>query len=105
MFRLDWNASWGFAANGGIPSLKVIDEGQDLGLGLFQLSSFEWKATTDLEMRWIDVSDTMAPFGQSNGTAYWFHRNDIVRHSVGLYHNNTQYLVQDLPRMPHFSGP
>jgi len=97
VFRLDWNASWGFAANGGIPSLKVIDEGQDLGLGLFQLSSFEWKATTDLEMRWIDVSDTMAPFGQSNGTAYWFHRNDIVRHSVGLYHNNTQYLVQDLP--------
>jgi len=97
VFRLDWNASWGFASDGGIPSFNVIDEGQDLGLGLFQLSSFEWQPKTDLEMRWIDVEDTMAPFGQTNGSAYWFHRNDIVRHSVGLYHNNTQYLVQDLP--------
>ena len=97
VFRLEWNASWGFAADGGIPSFNVIDEGQDLGLGLFKLSSFEWEPRTDLEMRWIDVEDTMAPFGQTNGSAYWFHRNDIVRHSVGIYHENTQYLVEDLP--------
>ena len=96
-FRLDWNASTSFAAAGGTPSLKVFDEGQDLGLGLYQLSGLSWLPSSEVELRWMNITDTQAPFGDNNGSTYWFHRNDVVYHQFGVFHNNTEVLATDLP--------
>ncbi len=96
-FRLDWNASVSFAASGGAPSLKVFDEGQDLGLGLYQLSGLSWLPSSDVEVRWLNITDTQAPFGESDGSTYWFHRNDVVHHRIGVFHTNTEVLARDLP--------
>ena len=96
-FRLGWNASTTVAASGGTPSLKVFDEGQDLGLGLYQLNELAWQPSTDIELRWLNITDTQAPFGENDGTTYWFHRNEMVHHRIGVFHNNTDVLARDLP--------
>ena len=96
-FRLGWNASTTVAASGGTPSLKVFDEGQDLGLGLHQLNELAWQPSTDIELRWLNITDTQAPFGENDGTTYWFHRNEMVHHRIGVFHNNTDVLARDLP--------
>ncbi|RJU96597.1 MAG: hypothetical protein DWC10_06295 [Candidatus Poseidoniales archaeon] len=100
-FRLGWNASQTLVSNGGTPSLKVIDEGQDLGLGLYRLSATTWVPSVDLEMRWMNISDTTAPYGDANETTRWFHRNDVVHHRIGIYHENTSILAQEVPGPGH----
>lgn len=102
-FRLGWNASQSFALSGGIPSFKVIDEGQDLGLGLHRLSASAWTPSTELDMRWIDIIDTMEPTGEANQTTRWFHRNDVVHHHIGIYHAGTTHLARDIPHNGSFA--
>lgn len=97
-FRLRWNASQTFAKDGGIPSFKVVDEGQELGLGLHRLTASAWTASVDLDMRWVNITDTMEPIGESNLTTRWFHRNDVVHHQIGIYHVGTPHLARDVPR-------
>jgi hypothetical protein len=97
-FRLDWNASQTIAREGGTPSLKIYDEGQDLGLGLHQLPLLSWVPSVNLEMRWLNISDTVAPFGQHNATTYWFHRGDVVYHQLGVFHSGTNVLARDVPK-------
>ena len=65
-FRLDWNMSRALDGTVGVPSLKVFDEGQDLGLGLYRLSGLAWTASDRVDLRWVDIVDTQAPFGQNN---------------------------------------
>ena len=101
-FRLDWNMTAMLNGTVGVPSLSVIDEGQDVGLGLYRLSRLAWTASDDVQMRWIDIIDLEAPFGQTDGTTHWFHRNDRVEHRVGLYHNNTAVLAKGFPNTGHF---
>lgn len=100
-FRLDWNTSR-LLTDVGVPSLKVLDEGQDLGLGLYRLSALSWEASDTVELRWLNITDTQAPYGQDNGSTYWFHRNDVVNHRMGLYHRNTSVLAEHFPDVGHF---
>ena len=100
-FRLDWNTSR-LLTDVGVPSLKVLDEGQDLGLGLYRLSALSWEASDTVELRWLNITDTQAPYGQYNGSTYWFHRNDVVNHRMGLYHRNTSVLAEHFPDVGHF---
>mgnify|MGYP001260253671 FL=1 len=100
-FRLDWNVSRNLT-DGGVPSLKVLDEGQDLGLGLYRLSALSWVASDDVELRWLNITDTQAPFGQHNESTHWFHRNDVVHHRMGLYHRNTSVLAEHFPEVGRF---
>ena len=79
--------------NGGVPSLKVFDEGQDLGLGLYQLNSLAWVLSDDVDLRWLNISDTEAPYGQNADSTYWFHRNEIVHHQFALYHRTPKFLL------------
>ena len=102
-FRMDWNMSQTNASEGGAPSLKVFDEGQDLGLGLYQLSAQQWTPSTVLDMRWLTIEDTMKPYGDHNETTRWFHRNDVVHHQIGVFHANTSVLARDLPQNGTFS--
>ena len=100
-FRLDWNKTASLNGTVGVPGLSVIDEGQDVGLGLYHLSSLAWTASDDVELRWIDITDLQSPHGQTDGTTHWFHRNDPVQHRIGLYHNNT-VLAEGFPNSGHF---
>lgn len=101
-FRLNWTAAQTFAANGGTPALVVVDEGQDLGLGLHHLNALTWSGNTALTLRWLDIIDTMEPVGQHNETTRWFHRNDVVHHRLAVLHENTDVLAQDIPGVGHF---
>ena len=100
-FRLDWNTSRSLAGSDHTPSLRVIDEGQDLGLGLYRLGLLEWEPSDAVELRWLNITDTQAPFGDSNQTTHWFHRNDMVEHRVGLFHQNTSVLAEGFPQTGH----
>ena len=100
-FRLDWNTSRSLAETTGIPSLKVVDEGQELGLGLYRLNSLAWTPSDAVELRWLNITDTQAPFGESNQTTHWFHRNDMVEHRIGLFHENTTILAEGFPQTGH----
>ncbi|MFZ8906778.1 MAG: hypothetical protein ACO2Y2_05420 [Poseidonia sp.] len=102
-FRLDWNKTASLNGTVGVPGLSVIDEGQDVGLGLYRLSSLAWTASDDVELRWIDITDLQSPFGQTDGSTHWFHRNDPVQHRIGLYHNNTAVLAEAFPNTGHFT--
>ena len=101
-FRLSWNLSETLFADGGVPSLKVFDEGQDLGLGLYQLNSVAWSPSDDVELRWLNITDTEAPYGQNADSTYWFHRNEIVHHQFGLFHRGTDVLARDFPQIGVF---
>ena len=101
-FRLNWTAAQTIAANGGTPGLFVVDEGQDLGLGLHHLNAHAWTGSTALALQWLDIVDTMEPVGGANETTRWFHRNDVVHHRIGIVHENTQVLARDLPDVGYF---
>ena len=96
-FRMNWTTSQTVALNGGVPSIQVFDEGQDLGLGLFQLSSISWTPSVDLALRWLNITDATLPVGDANETTRWYHRNDLVHHELGVFHNNTNILARDVP--------
>ncbi len=101
-FRLDWAATQSVASNGGTPALVVVDEGQDLGLGLHHLNAHAWTGSTALALRWLEIVDTMEPVGESNETTHWFHRNDVIHHRLGVVHEGTDLLARDLPDVGHF---
>ena len=96
-FRLEWNATFDLMDEGGTPSLKIFDEGNDLGLGLSKINRLSWVPSNALDMRWINISDTTQPLGSNNETTYWFHRNDRVHHEIGLFHAGTDHLAEFLP--------
>jgi hypothetical protein len=102
-FRLDWNASQNVAREGGTPSLKIIDEGQDLGLGLHQLPMQRWVPNVALDLRWINITDTTAPYGEHNQTTYWFHRSEVISHQLGVFHAGTEVLARDVPQEGHLT--
>ena len=103
-FRLDWNTSRAAERPVAFHGLRVIDEGQDLGLGLHRLGLLEWEPSDAVELRWLNITDTQAPFGETNGITHWFHRNDMVEHRVGLFHQNTSVLGRRLPDLATCDG-
>ena len=96
-FKLSWTASFDPLSNSGVPSLNVLDEGQDLGLGLFRLNQWSWSASNQLDMRWINISDTTQPVGVNTSDTHWLHLNDEVHHLIGMYHRNSSILALDPP--------
>ena len=96
-FRLHWNATFEIASGDWIPSLKVIDEGNDLGLGLSKINRLKWNPSNAVELRWLNITDITQPIGLDNETTHWLHRNDRVHHEVGVFHLATDYLAEYLP--------
>ena len=98
-FIFDWNTSFGMAASEAVPSFNIFDEGQNIGLGLSRLPSHSWLPSNTIEMRWLEIQDGTAPVGEFNSTTHWLHRNDVVHHEVGVYHQGTDILVNFLPEI------
>jgi len=94
-FRMSWNLL-GNSMNG-TPSLKIFDEGQDLGLGLSRMSVFNWTLSRQLELSMFDVQDQTLPLGTRDESKLWVHKNDTLSVNVVLYHANTSIAAEQLP--------
>jgi len=96
-FRLDWNGSYNSAQSGGIPSLKIFDEGQDLGLGLSKISIFLWQPSYDVEMELINLKDITDPVGVIESNNMWLLRGDEIELFATLMHKGTGLAAEHFP--------
>ena len=95
-FRIAWNVT-NASDLSGTPSLKVFDEGQNLGLGLSRLTVFDWNLSTELALGSVEISDQTEPSGTFSATDIWVHANDELLVETSLYHANTTITAQYLP--------
>ena len=95
-FRIAWNVT-NASDLSGTPSLKVFDEGQNLGLGLSRLTVFDWNLSTELALGSVEISDQTQPSGTFSATDIWVHANDELLVETSLYHANTTITAQYLP--------
>jgi hypothetical protein len=98
-FRLSWDLA---ARNEPtIPSLKIFDEGQDLGLGLSKMTLFSWVPSSLLTVQSTLFEDRTLPIGDTEDGHLWVHRNDTVQLTMDLVHANTTVLAEHLPATVH----
>ena len=95
-FRIAWNVTNASSLTG-TPSLKIFDEGQNLGLGLSRLTVFDWELSTELYLGSIEMTDRTEPSGTLAPTELWVHADDDVLIQTTLYHANTTIPAQYLP--------
>ena len=96
-FRLDWNGSYNLAQGGGIPSLKIFDEGQDLGLGLSRISIFLWQPSFEIELEIINLADITGPIGFTESNNMWLFRGDEIELYAMLMHQGTGLAAENFP--------
>ncbi len=95
-FRIAWDVA--NASNlSGTPSLKVYDEGQNLGLGLSRLTVFDWTLSSKISLGPPEISDQTQPYGVVLGNEVWVHSDDILQLQTQIYHTNTSISAQMLP--------
>ena len=95
-FRIAWNVT--NASNlSGTPSLKIFDEGQNLGLGLSRLTVFDWSLSSELYLGSFEMTDQTQPFGALTDTDIWVHADDNLLVQTTLYHTNTTLQAEYLP--------
>ena len=99
-FRISWDAP-NLSSLGGTPSLRVFDEGQDLGLGLSKISVFDWTLATALEVRSVEISDLTSPVGTITDDSMWIHSNDTLLIETALYHLDSPFTANYLPDSAH----
>jgi len=96
-FRLSWGLMDSPLSMDAVPSLKVFDEGQDLGLGLSRLTIFAWNMTSALEVHSVLFQDLTEPIGDTTGDHLWFHRNDVLSLILTLNHADTDVRAEHVP--------
>ena len=96
-FRLAWNLSETPFSQPAVPSLKVFDEGQDLGLGLSRLTVFEWNMSFSLQLQSVLFEDLTLPIGDTGDDHLWVHRNDMLLLTLELTHLHTQVPAEFVP--------
>jgi len=97
IFRLDWSGSYNNAQSGGIPSLKIYDEGQDLGLGLSKISIFQWQPSFDVEFEIDTLTDLTEPIGYSQSNDIWVYGDDEIELFTILKHQGTEFAAEYFP--------
>ena len=98
-FAISWQAAQTYANEGGIPSLKAFDEGQDLLLGTSLLRSFSWRSNTEIVVDELIFTDQTPPVGQSDNSSAWVSPGDEVSASVMLLHNGSEQIISNLSIM------
>ncbi|MBT7988019.1 MAG: hypothetical protein HN689_07235, partial [Euryarchaeota archaeon] len=98
-FAIGWQAAQTYAKDGGIPSLKAFDEGQDLLLGTSLLRSFSWQSNTEIITNQLAFSDQTLPTGQSDNSSAWVSPGDELTISAMLLHNGSQQIITNLSDM------
>ena len=95
-FSLSWQAAMTYGSQGGIPSLKIYDEGQDLNLGVSSLTMFTWTPNNVILQNNSAIIDTESPFGFSNSTILWASADEFVQLSSNLNFQGTDIIVNSL---------
>lgn len=96
-FRLDWNGSYNSGQGGGIPSLKIFDEGQDLGLGVSKISMFLWQPSFEIEIEITSLEDITEPVGVIESNNMWLLRGDEIELFATLMHKGTGLAAEYFP--------
>lgn len=96
-FRMDWNGLNQSGQGGGLPSLKVFDEGQDLGLGLSKISIFQWQPSFEVELIIVNLSDLTEPIGQTESSDIWLFSGDEIELNASLMHQGTEFSAEYFP--------
>ena len=96
-FELRWDAmhDWNDAAF--TPSIKVIDEAQDVGLGGTYLTSLNWSTHTRIELKIDSVYDRVAPFGILDDGVLSLHIDDFADVDVVIVHQQTEHRALNIP--------
>ena len=98
-FAISWQAAQTYANEGGIPSLKAYDEGQDLLLGTSLLRSFSWQSNTEIIADELIFTDHTSPVGLSDNSSVWVSPGDEVSVSAMLLHNGSEQIISNLSTM------
>ena len=95
-FLIGWNVT-NASDLSGTPSLKIFDEGQNLGLGLSRLTVFDWNLSTEFSLGVVEISDQTQPPGAFTATDIWVHADDELLVETILYYANTTIPAKNLP--------
>ena len=93
VFSINWSVMSGAGIDGGIPSLKIFDEGSDLNLGTSNIKGLSWKPNLLVNRTDPVLNDQTAPFGDSNSSIIWASPGDEVFISIPFMHSQTSILV------------
>ena len=77
-FQMRWDAMNDMNEQQFIPSIVVIDENQDVGLGASYLTDLSWKTHTRLSLIINAVADRVAPFGVYEDNTLTMHLDDFA---------------------------
>jgi hypothetical protein len=79
------------------PSIVVLDENQDVGLGASYLADLSWTTHTRLSLVVDDVSDRVAPFGVYENNTLTTHLDDFADIDVIVVHEDTLQPALHIP--------
>ena len=96
-FQLRWDAMHDWSDGAFTPSIRVIDEAQDVGLGGTYLVAANWSTHTRVEVQIESIYDRIAPFGILNDGILSLHIDDFADVDVLVVHHQTEQRALNLP--------
>ena len=96
-FQFRWDALHQWSGGSFTPSIKVIDEAQDVGLGTTYLTELNWSTHTRLDIKIDSIDDRVAPFGILDSGVLSLHVDDVADVSLVLMHHQTDQPALNLP--------
>ena len=96
-FRMRWDAMNDMSDQQYTPSIVVLDENQDVGLGASYLADLTWTTHTRLSLVIDDVSDRVAPFGVYENNTLTMHLDDFADIDVIVVHEDTLQPALHIP--------
>ena len=96
-FEITWEKSELLLDQTFFPGVIISDEGQDLGLGLTQLTGLEWSTQVQSELRLTRFQDTVSPYGQENDGVIYVNRGDLLRFEFDIFYANTSVEARNIP--------
>ena len=96
-FRMRWDAMNDMSDQQYTPSIVVLDENQDVGLGASYLADLTWTTHTRLSLVVDDVSDRVAPFGVYENNTLTMHLDDFADIDVIVVHEDTLQPALHIP--------
>ena len=96
-FRMRWDAMNDMNDEQYTPSIVVLDENQDVGLGASYLADLSWTTHTRLSLVVDDVSDRVAPFGVYENNTLTTHLDDFADIDVIVVHEDTLQPALHIP--------
>ena len=96
-FKLRWDAMHAWSNGAFTPSIRVIDEAQDVGLGGTYLTAANWSTHTRVEVQIESIYDRVAPFGILDDGILSLHIDDFADVDVLVVHHQTEQPALNLP--------